>query len=110
MGKLIMIKVLRNSKVIPTRGGGPEGWHRPTLPILDKYELKRPISVFQGNMWLYDGTSPQWIFDNRQINETKNSAFRTCLTFFGGVIGMVVFEKWLCARLYSYESAPTAGR
>ncbi|CAG9333375.1 unnamed protein product [Blepharisma stoltei] len=47
-------------KALPKRSGGHA---HPDFPFLGNYKHKRIISIYETNLWIYDGVQPEYLVD-----------------------------------------------
>jgi len=94
------MSVLRRSilKKIPKRGGGHD---HPDFPFAGYYKHKRYISIFDTNMWVYDGMQPEYIVDQQLPYMTGTTMYthnfilvQLAPILFGFFMGVVVYSNF----------------
>ena len=85
-------------KGIAKRGGGHD---HPDFPFLGYYKYKRPISIYDSNLWVYDGMNPEYLVDIQSPQYTyghilsRNLIFGWILPFlFSWITGTIIYNNF----------------
>ena len=91
--------VLRG-RTLPTRGGGHD---HPDFPFPGFYKYKRYITIYDTNMWVYDGLRPEYLVDFQMPYITGGTAFFRNFVFVLvlPVTFCILFGKFVASNLKS---------